>query len=88
MQFGDPRPRLRCIRSGSKGVPCGPQRFSAVLEVQIEELSHESLAPLSCEIECEGEGSESISHAVDKKFAFSYVNKHDIELMLPVSLQE
>lgn len=45
----------------------GPQRFSAVLELQIEELSHESLVPLNCEIECEGEGSDSISHAVDKK---------------------
>lgn len=63
----------------------GPQRFSAVLEVQIEELSHETLAPLNCEIECEGEGSESISNAVDKKYAISYVHKYDIELMLPVS---
>ena len=64
----------------------GPQRFSAVLEVQIEELSHECSAPLNCEIECEGEGSESISHAVDKKYATSYVHKYDIELMPPVSL--
>lgn len=68
----------------------GPQRFSAVLEVQIEELTHEShksLGPLNCEIECEGEGSESISHAVDKKYASSYAHRHCIELMLPVSLQ-
>lgn len=50
----------------------GPQRFTAVLEVQIEELSHESLAPWNCEIEYEGEGSKSISHAVDKKYAISY----------------
>ncbi len=64
----------------------GAQRFSAVLEVHIEELSHESLAPLNCKIECEGEGSESISHAVDKKYAISYANQYDIELMLPVLL--
>ena len=72
----------------ASSVLSGPQRFSAVLEVQIEELPHESLAPLNCEIECEGEGSESISHAVDKKYAISYVSKIDIELMLVVSLRE
>jgi len=54
----------------------GSQRFSAVLEVQIEELSHESLSPLNCEIECVGEGSESLSLAVDEKYAISYTNRY------------
>ena len=71
----------------ASSVTFGPQRFSAVLEVQIEELSHESLVPLNCEIKCEGEGSESISHTVDEKYA-SYVNRYDTQLMLPVSLRE
>lgn len=66
----------------------GPQRFSAVLEVQIEELPNESLAPLNCEIECEGEGSETISHAVNEKYTVSYVNKCDIALIPPVLLRE
>ena len=66
----------------------GPQRFGAVLEVEIEELSHENLGPLNCKIECEGEGAESISHAVDKKYAVSSVNGERFELMLPVSLRK
>ena len=53
----------------------GPQRFGAVLEVQIEELSHESSSPLNCEIECVGEGSESLSLAVDKKYTINYTNR-------------
>lgn len=69
-------------------VPFGPQRFGAVLEVHIEKLPHENSAPLNCEIECEGEGSESISRAVDEKYAINYVHNFDIELMLPVSLRE
>ena len=48
-------------------VALGPQKFSAVLEVQIEKLPHESSSPLNCEIECEGEGSERLSRDVDKK---------------------
>ena len=66
----------------------GPQRFSAVLEVKIEELSHERSVPFNCEIVCEGEGSENISLAVDKKYVTNYVNKHDLELILPVSLRK
>ena len=48
-------------------IPLGPQTFSAILEVQIEKLPHESTIPLNCEIECEGEDSESLSRAVDRK---------------------
>lgn len=51
----------------ASSVLSGPQRFSAVLEVEIEELPHENGPPLNCEIICEGEGCESISPAVDKK---------------------
>lgn len=59
----------------ASSVITSPQRFSAVLEVQIEELSYESSTPLNCEIECEGEGSESISRTVDEKYTISYVDK-------------
>ena len=72
----------------ASSVLVGPQRFSAVLEVQIEELSHEGLAPFNCEIECEGEGSENISLAVDEKYATSFVSKRYLELILPVSLRK
>lgn len=69
----------------ASSVVAGPQRFSAVLEVQIEELSHESSAPLNCEIECEGEGSESISRIVDEKYTISHINKIiGFELMVSV----
>lgn len=67
----------------------GPQRFNAVLEVQIEELTHKShisLGPLNCEIECEGESWENISRAVDKKYASSYPHRQYFDLMLLVSL--
>ena len=71
----------------ASSVPFGPQRFSAVLEVQVEELSCSITAPLNCEIECEGEGSDSISLDVDKKYGVGYVNRHETKLMLLVSLR-
>ena len=66
----------------------GPQRFTAVLEIQVEELSCKSLGPLNCEIECEGEGLESISRAVDKKCDVSHRNRHHILLILSVLSRE
>ena len=53
----------------ASSVPIGPQEFSAVLELRIEDLPLESSAPLNCEIECEGKGSQSISRDVDKKYS-------------------
>lgn len=72
----------------ASSVPFGPQRFSAVLELQIEELSHEISAPLNCKIECEGEGSEGISRDVGKKYTLGCVDECDIQLKLPVSSHE
>lgn len=68
----------------ASSVITGLQRYSAVLEVQIEELSYGSLAPLNCVIECEGEGSESISRIVDKKYTFIYSSRHDLKLTVLV----
>lgn len=46
--------------------PISASRRYAVLELQVEELSQRSLAPLNCEIECEGEGAGILSCAPDK----------------------
>lgn len=49
-----------------KSAPAASQRFSNLLELQIEELCQGSLssAPWNCEIICEGEGSELLSSLV------------------------
>ena len=65
----------------------GPQNFSAVLELQVQELPHGSSHPLNCEIECEGTGSERISRDVDKKCATSYLPR-EMQLTLSVSLRK
>ena len=72
----------------ASSAPCSPQRYSAILELQIEDLPHESVFPSNCQIECEGEGSESISTTVDKKYAMNDVYKNNIELISLVSLRE
>ena len=50
----------------------GSQKSSIFLELQIEELPQGTSAPFNCEIQCEGEGSETLSRIVDEKYAISY----------------
>lgn len=49
-----------------KSIPSASHKFSTFLELQIEQLPQGTSAPFNCEIQCEGEGSETLSHVVDE----------------------
>lgn len=47
-------------------MPSASQRFSTYLELQIEELSQGTSGPFNYEIQCEGEGAESLNRNVEE----------------------
>lgn len=50
-----------------KPVPSASPNVSTFLELQLEELPPGFSAPFNCEIQCEGEGSKSLSNNVNEK---------------------